>query len=148
MTRLSLQERLKILAEIDLLLLLDSIGWDVKHHLIEQGDMLGSDERPKYMPPDLSIKDYDYYSRMAKRNEIPLRVFNDRLRRGKDPEKAANTPYLKKNGESELPFLEIAKSNNISVQAYHWRRRKGWSQENACTIPLQKERHKRKPDRT
>lgn len=143
MTKLTAAERLKILQTIDLLLLLDATGWDVKNSLIQCGDMLGSDERPKYMPKNLSFNSYEKHLRIAKRNNIPQRVFNDRLRRGKPPMQAASTPYLKKNGEQDAPFLAIAKQNDISVQTYHWRRRKGWSRENACTIPLQKEKKNR-----
>lgn len=94
------ERRRHILNEINLLLALDATGWPCDIELRKAGDKLGSDEKPGYMPNDLSLEDFEKWLKIAKQNDIPAAIFKDRLRRHKTPEQAATKPYKKRSKES------------------------------------------------
>ena len=141
MVKLTRSQRLAILDQINDLLMLDSLGFDVADELVECGTQLGwTDDKPTpiHLQGDITEEEFHKYLIVAKQKDIPVRVYKDRLRRGKPPKEAATIPYFKKVDQrpSEEEFVKLAARNGINSNTYRWRRRRGWSKEAAATMPL------------
>lgn len=84
---------MEVMAELETLFLLNSIGWNVDIHLRECGRLLAPDEVHDYMPDGMTYDELDHYLRMARRHKVPPRIFKNRLRMQMSPYKAATKPY-------------------------------------------------------
>lgn len=136
MKKLPREQQIRILKRINRLLDAEREGEDHTEELKRLGDLLAPDDRPKYQPDHITDGEYKKYMKVAKKNKIPMRVYKDRLRRGKPAREAATKPYVKKSEIPEIDYILKAKENGISRRTYHWRRRKGWNKEEAATTPI------------
>ena len=136
MRRLPRDQQIKVLKRINRLLDAERSGEDHTKELQALGELLGHDDKPTYRPGHISQDEYRKYMPVAKANDIPLRVYKDRLRRGKSAKDAATKPYFKKSEVPEQDFLDLALRNGITKPVYWWRRRKGWTKEDAATKPI------------
>lgn len=152
MGKLNRSQRLVILEQINRLLIMDSLGFDVAAELVQCGYQLGwTDDTPKpqHFQGDVTEEEFQQYLKLAKEKQIPVRVYKDRLRRGKDPKEAATTPYEKREQGKEEQHIRVALQNGISRNTYWWRRRRKWPPEKAATMPLVQQnetRKKKEPD--
>lgn len=90
------QIRKKVFCQLELLFELHNSGWPVDAKLRDCGDLLAPGEKHDYMPEGMNFEELEHFLRLAKRNDVPARVFKDRLRLGKLPVEAATKPYTKK----------------------------------------------------
>lgn len=67
----------------------------------------------------------------ATKNGVSIQLLHERVKRGWDTEKAANTPPRKQSN----PYLAQSRANGITEKTYYSRIKSGWTKEEASTIP-------------
>lgn len=130
---------MEVCEEIHKLFCREAKGENVDKQLRECGRKLGWFDRPLFLPEDIATEDYIAGLEIIEQNNIPLLVYKNRIRRGKDPIEAASDPYAPHNQHiksDDFAYIEQAEKNGISANTYAVRKRRGWTNEQASTLPL------------